>query len=93
MLLPHIERGTVRVIGTRKSPGIKGCVVSCNSDKDDLEYLQSLADSLQVFPVVATLAGGASYAGVLAVNGELALSSQNATVSFDLVGEGKLKRQ
>lgn len=90
-VLPNGD-GTARV-GTQRVPcGIKGCAVSCDAIKGDLEFLQSLADSLAFFPCVATLAGGASYAGNVQVNGELAMSTQSATATFELLGEDKLKR-
>lgn len=69
-----------------------GCVVVADASKGDLEYLQDFANSGKFRPVVLNFAGGESYSANMQINGELSASTQSATASFDLMGEGTMKK-
>lgn len=85
--------GTARLIKTRVPLSISGLTVSIDDDKGDHEYLQDLADGNDFFAITITLASGKTYSGKAQIVGELQVSTQNATASFDLVGSGKLNKQ
>lgn len=85
--------GSARKVKTRIPWAITGIQVSCDDSKQDHEYLQNLADQDIPIDVVVSLASGALYTGKGDINGELAKTTQNTVVSFDMMGAGKLVAQ
>lgn len=85
--------GTARIIKTRVPSGLSSIVVENDQDRDDHEFVQSVADSNDFVPVAITYASGTTYQGRATVVGELQGSSQSATLSFDMQGEGKFVKQ
>lgn len=85
--------GTARNIKTRVLPAFTGITVECDDSRGDHEFLQDIADGEELVPVAVTYASGATYQGKGTIVGELGSSNQNATASFDIMGEGKFVRQ
>lgn len=83
--------GSIRKLQTRTPWSITGLTVSIDTVMGDLEYLQGVADSLGLVPVVVTMANGTSYTGNGTVTDALELSTQNATASVSLSGEQALE--
>jgi hypothetical protein len=84
---------TARIIKTAVPSAFTGIVVEIDDARGDHEYLQNKADLDLFFPVAVTYASGAVYQGNAMISGELQYSSQNATASFDLMGDGKFTKQ
>jgi hypothetical protein len=85
--------GTARIIKTRVPLSIDGLTVECDDSRGDHEFLQSLSNANDFFPVAITYASGATYQGRAMITGELQASSQNATAAVSLMGPGELTRQ
>ncbi len=78
--------GTVREIKTRVPSSIDGLATEVDSDRGDHEFLQELANRNDLFPVAISYANGATYQGRMAITGEIQASTQNASVTFSLMG-------
>lgn len=85
--------GSARIIKTRVPLSISGLTVSIDDDRGDHEFLQSLANRQDFFPMAITYASGSVYQGRCIISGELQVSSQNTTASMDLFGPGELTKQ
>lgn len=85
--------GTARLIKTRVPLMLDGLALDTNDDRGDHEYLQSLANRVDFFPIVLTYASGDSYQGNAQITSELQRSSQNATTPVTLMGPGILTKQ
>lgn len=82
--------GTARTIKTRVPWSITGLAISLNHERGDLEFLQGISDSLEEVACAITFADGTTYSGTGTVTGELAASTQSATVEIALSGGGEL---
>ncbi len=85
--------GTARLIKKRVPLSIEGLTLEIDDVRGDHEFLQSLTDSTEFFPMVISYASGINYQGTVQVTGETQSSSQNATASISLMGPGTLTRQ
>lgn len=85
--------GTARLIKTRVPLSISGLTVEVDDYRGDAEFLQSLADRPDFFPIAITYASGLVYQGTAQIVDETASSSQNATASISLSGPGRLTKQ
>ena len=85
--------GTARLIKTRVPLGIDGLTVEIDDDRGDQEFIQSLANRNDFFPVAITYASGTTFQGTAQVIGENPTSSQNATQAISLMGPGILTKQ
>lgn len=85
--------GTGRLIKTRVTWQLDGLTLSIDNDREDLEYLQDLADATDFFAVDITYVDGTIYSGSGMITGEMQASSQNATAAVTLKGPGKLSQQ
>lgn len=85
--------GTARIIKTRVPLSIDGLTIEVDDDRGDHEFLQSLSNRNDFFPVAITYASGATYQGRATITGELQASSQNATAAVSLMGPGVLTKQ
>lgn len=85
--------GTARLIKTRVPLALDGLTVEVDDDRGDHEFLQSLSNLNDYFPISITYASGATYQGRAQITGELQSSSQNATASVSLMGPGELTKQ
>ena len=85
--------GTARTVKTREAWGLEGLTIAIDDSSADQEFLQDLADGNSFFPVAITLASGTVYQGDGQITGDLQYSTQNATASVSLMGQGKLTAQ
>lgn len=85
--------GTARLVKTRVPWMIDGVQVEINDTRNDAEFLQEIADGLELVPITITLASGVTYQGTGTITGEIQSSSQNATASISLSGAGTLTQQ
>jgi len=84
---------TARLIKTQVPWSVSGLALGIDDDAGDAEFIQSLANRNVLFPVTFTLAGGTIWQGTGQVTGENPRSTQNATLTVDLMGEGELTQQ
>lgn len=85
--------GSARLIKTRVPWMLDGLTVEVDEDRADHEFLQEIADDPDFVPVTITFASGSTWQGRGTISGELQVSSQNATASFQLSGPGALTQQ
>lgn len=85
--------GSARLIKTRVAWKIDGAQVEVNDTRADAEFLQEIADGKEMVPITITFASGTSYQGRGTITGEIGWSSQNATATIVLEGEGTLTQQ
>jgi len=85
--------GSARLVKTRIPLALDGLMVQCDDSRADNEFLQDLANSNDFFPIAITYASGDTYQGTAQISGELAISSQAATASVSLMGQGILTKQ
>lgn len=78
--------GQLHTTQARTLPGIGDCAISCDQSRDDHEYIKSLNDDGEAFPVSLTLVDGTTYAGELAIDGEVQHATGDGTVGFSLRG-------
>jgi hypothetical protein len=84
---------SVRVVKTRVPWSIDGLQVEVDHTNGNAEFLQEIADGQTQVPITITLAGGQVFQGKGIVTGELGWSTQNATATVALMGEGTLTQQ
>lgn len=85
--------GTARIVKTRVPWMIDGLQVETNDSRADAEFLQEIADGLEFVPITITMASGVTYGGTGTVTGEIQSSSQNATATITVSGQGTLTQQ
>lgn len=85
--------GSSRMIKTRVPWSLDGLVVEVDDIRGDHEFLQALSNENENYPVTITYANGVVYQGTGQIVGEFQASSQNATASVNLMGEGVLTPQ
>ena len=85
--------GTVRKIMTRMPWLLDGVQVEVNDTRADLEFLQEIADSQDLVSITITYASGTTYQGTGTITGEIQASSQSATATISLSGQGSLTQQ
>jgi len=85
--------GTARIIKTRVPISLDGLTVEVDDDRGDHEFLQTLSNRNDFFPIAITYASGNVYQGSAIISGELQVSSQSATASVSLMGPGVLTKQ
>lgn len=85
--------GSARLIKTRVPLQIDGLTVEIDDDRGDHEFIQSLTDRNDFFPITITYASGTVYQATGQVTGETQASSQAATATLNLMGPGILTKQ
>lgn len=85
--------GTGRVIKTAVASMLGGITVAIDADNADQEFLQEVADGNVEVPTTVSYANGSVYSGNMIITGELQVSNQSATASFDMQGSQKLTKQ
>ncbi len=78
--------GTMHLTQRRKVAGFSDCPVSIDDSRQDLEYLQDLADAGELAPTTITLASGITYSGALIPAGDLAKATGDGTLSLEMRG-------
>lgn len=85
--------GTARIVKTREAWNLEGLTIAIDDSRADQEFVQNLADGNSFFSVAITLASGVVYQGNGQITGDMQYSTQNATASISLMGQGKLTAQ
>lgn len=85
--------GTSRIIKTRVPWSITGLTLTVDDDAANQETLQSIADGNEYVPITIRMASGVTYQGSGTITDTLERSTQSATVSLSLSGQGTLSQQ
>lgn len=85
--------GGARLIKTRVPLALDGVVVENDDARGDHEFVKALSDRNDFFPIAITYASSTTYQGLAQISGEIQASSQNATLTFSLMGPGILTPQ
>lgn len=85
--------GTGRLIKTRVPFSIDGLTLEVDDSRGDHEFLQSLANGTDYFPIAITYASGVTYQGQAQIVGEMQVGSQAQTAAVSLMGPGELTPQ
>ncbi len=85
--------GTARKVMTAVPWLLDGVQVEIDDNRNDLEFLQEIADSLELVSIAITFANRRTYQGTGTVTGEIQASSQNTTATISLSGQGTLTQQ
>lgn len=85
--------GSVRQIKTRVPMSVTGLAIEIDADRGDQEFLQSLADRLDHFPITLVMASGVVYQGVASITDSLESSTGSASATMALMGPGTLTQQ
>ena len=91
-VLPNGD-GSSRKIMTRVTWRLDGVQLEIDNIRNDLEFLQSVADSQDWVPILITYVDGTSYQGRGTIEGEVTAMSQNATGSMNFKGPDRLEAQ
>jgi len=78
--------GTTHVTQRRMTAGLSDLTVSLDDDREDLEFLQSIADDADAVPVNLTLASGIVYSGSLVLVGEVGKATGDGTATLEMRG-------
>lgn len=85
---------TARLIKTAVTWALEGITVSIDDPTgSDQEFLQDIANGLELFDVTIEYASGAVYAGKGQLTDVIQYTNQSATASLNFKGEGVLKQQ
>lgn len=84
---------TGRKVMTQVSWSISDVALSIDEDRDDLQFLQEVADDTDDVPITIELADGAVYQGKGSIEGEIKKQTQNATAPLGFSGNGQLTKQ
>jgi len=85
--------GTARIIKTRVPWGLSGLVVEIDEDRGDQQFLQEIANGTDYVAVSITFASGVTYQASGTVADTIEFSSQNATATISLMGQGEMTQQ
>lgn len=86
-------RNSARIIKTRTVPMFSGILTECDDSRGDQEFLQGVSNRNDFVVIILSLAGGVSYQGRAIITGDMTYSTQNATCTFNLMGEGVFTKQ
>lgn len=87
--------GSARMVKTRNPWSLEGVTVVVDDTRGDHEFLQSLANAKDYFPVAINLASGKSYQGqgMIAGGEAITASTQATTAEITISGPGNLTKQ
>lgn len=85
--------GTARQVKTRIPWALDGVSLSVDHNKDDLAFLQGIANGKEDVTIAITLASGDVFHGRGTITGEVKLQTQNTTSAIGFMGPGKLTKQ
>lgn len=84
---------TSRIIKTVIPWAISGLTVAVDDASANQEFLQRIADGNQYVPITIRMASGVTYQGTGTIVDNLERSTQSATVTLSLSGQGTLSQQ
>lgn len=85
--------GTSRIIKTRVPWALTGLTVAVDDDAANQEFLQAIADDNVFVPCTIRMASGVVYQGTGTITDNLERSTQSATLTVSLSGQGTLSQQ
>jgi len=85
--------GTARIIKTRVPWSLTGLSLAIDDDANNQEALQTIADGNIYVPVTIRMASGVTYQGSGTITDNIERSTQSATVTVSLSGQGSLSQQ
>lgn len=85
--------GTSRIIKTRIAWGLTGLALAIDDDAANQEFLQAIADGNVYVPITIRMASGVTYQGTGTITENIERSTQSATVTLSLGGQGTLTQQ
>lgn len=85
--------GSSRKVMMRVLWRLDGVQLEIDHLRNDLEFLQGVADSQEFVPILILYVDGSSYSGRGTIEGEVTSTSQNATGTMNFKGPDKLKQQ
>ena len=85
--------GTSRIIKTRVPWTLSGLALAVDDDAANQEALQTIADGNQYVPITIRMASGVTYQGSGTITDNIERSTQSATVTVSLSGQGVLSQQ
>lgn len=85
--------GSPRLVKTRVSWMLESVPLSVDHDRDDMAFLQEVADLNEEVVIAITLASGDVFHGKGSIVGEVKLQTGNATCSVGFAGGGRLTKQ
>jgi hypothetical protein len=85
--------GTARIIKTRVPWSLTGLSLAIDDDAANQEALQTIADGNIYVPVTIRMASGVTYQGSGTITDNIERSTQSATVTVSLSGQGSLSQQ
>lgn len=85
--------GTARIIKTRVPWSLTGLSLAIDDDANNQEALQTIADGNIYVPVTIRMASGVVYQGSGTITDNIERSTQSATVTVSLSGQGSLSQQ
>jgi hypothetical protein len=78
--------GSLSIVQRRKLAGFSDCPVQIDDTRQDMEFLQAIADSGETVPVNMTLASNKTYSGALSILGEMQKASGDGTLTLEMRG-------
>lgn len=85
--------GTARIIKTRVPWSLTGLSLAIDDDANNQEALQTIADGNIYVPITIRMASGVTYQGSGTITDNIERSTQSATVTVSLSGQGSLSQQ
>jgi hypothetical protein len=85
--------GTARIIKTRIPWTLSGLTVAVDDDARNQEFLQAIADGNIYVPCTIRMASGVTYQGTGTITDNIERSTQSATCTVSLSGQGSLSKQ
>lgn len=85
--------GTARLQKIRNPWTLGGLAISADDTRGDHEYIESLKERTDWFPVAVEYTSGIVYQGTGMITGENSYGNQNGTIGIELGGPGKLTQQ
>lgn len=84
---------TSRIIKTVMPWSISGLTLSVDDDAANQEFLQSIADGNEYVPITIRMASSVVYQGTGTIVDNIERSTQSATITVSLSGQGTLSQQ
>ena len=85
--------GTARLQKIRTPWSLGGLAISVDDTRGDHEFIQSLKEAQDWFPIAVEYTSGIVYQGSGMITGENSYSNQNGTMGLELGGPGELTQQ
>lgn len=78
--------GEAHITQRRKVAGFSDCPISIDDDRQDLEYIQGIANDGDPVPVSITLVSGKVYSGALSIVGDVMKAAGDGIATIEMRG-------